>query len=1609
MAGLRGNATTGNIKSSKVTGLRGNAYYTPEEEEKRKQAALNKVQVNDKKNTKPVIDNQSTNKPLINKLETSTPIKEPLVNKIKEPLANPLPNPMDSTVKSLYKAEDKKLPTINTEVRNPLAPERPQNNSGVNLGSTLVNTLVQVGKGIGDFAEGVIDTSLAVASSKYNPFMHLLYDGDIESGQRIADELIAQDGSEQLIDNLGYNKVLSTGKTIQQTLDDSSLVTSTNLGGQIARGIGAQLPSMMVGAGLGANAGLAAMFPQSYASGYESVIRNGGDRETATKYGLANATIELATEKMFSGLGGIIGKGALDDVVIDSLTKNISNSVFKTLSKWGLSSLGEGVEELAGNLLQPLAQKLTGASKEELSKLYANQNYLEDFVQGTLSAAVMQGITGLSGVNVDNTQTQQEVTEPAIDKPQIEVNETPSQQQTNQQDNTTSVTEEQQEVVTEDAQNVVQKQPEIETPVQSETQETVKEEVKQPVVKEKPKAKVETSKVETTQVNFDKIGETYKKYVMEQDQAKKQEYLNQALEDYTVYKNQGGTKSIQRLDIMMKQQTPKIETPKVTKPQTTPQTLNKEVVTDKNLDARKQMLTKKATTFERDISKYRTDAKQLNEWTNNTLKIYDKYVADGGETIQEYEDLRSRYNVQQTINSSDIKVNEPVQKETKGLNKTEPNKTKEKTSIDRVTTPETSKKLQESSDKALEEYEIACEMDDASIEVEEIQAIPDSEINAYWHENTTNTLEELKNSTDPSDKALYKELTTSKKLATKNAVKQVTSKLRNLFQNKQHAILLLDKSNKTTKGFDALKQKLSANTQGHYIVDHHQLDLNQQVIGEGVASIWKPIDKLDGDSRKIIYTYMMNQSDLARKIAQEKYGIDYADNIFPNKTIDDLQNEIKVMEKDYPGLTKTAKNINKKVQKFYRNQNSQSMIAGMLNTKVNVPEAFAREVLGLSDAYITNNTTNEGDVTVDNLDYLSKLNPWYQRISRDMGINPASSVYSKDGTVGVRGTKGLKEGSNIYAIEPLADSMALDAIQTRIAIRTNQLHQTLAEELKNIDMAQDVKVQDAYDKEGNFKFVVNNDGNHQMHMFVVDKNGNTKLKAIDIPEAIYDEIVNDNLLRNTLSSTKPIKAIKGVARVQRALQTTLSPAFQLSNAIMDAGGLVLNSEFPLTKVTKYMNRYLVDRARNSKYYKEYSSMKGDVYRGFDYNEGLSLKQGKFNKAMTSIEKISTMLEQNTRYAEYLCARNNGYSPAESFALSEKVTTDFANTGSVLKTLDLLGLTNFVGTGMAGFNRGFQTLIGNQVDAIKTITENKTLNLNKMNAYDQKTVKRSMRTLFRLTAAGISTSLLVDLIYDEEDKEMLEKIPQSIRDKNFIIPINDDQYIKIPKDRTVAAVTAIGDFINDPGISDADKRTVMSTLNFVWDRIGFNDLEQSSTFSTILNILKNEDYFGNEIRDEKETSKEQLKQSTEYALKQYGGFITQVTNYVMGKTDKVPVVDKLYGTTKSLNDSKSKYYDIINKYDGHKDPLLELKARYSKYIYKDIKEEEELLNAYKEQGSSKEVIKDQENKLRQLYNEIFEGVENEPEDLSVQGDMSVIMYNGYVYKYNEESGRYNKKR
>lgn len=303
------------------------------------------------------------------------------------------------------------------------------------LGSTLGYIGKEIGKSYLQFQEDIADTG-AIALKGLGTATSWLANNKVgkavfgkDAGDKKNNPLY-QIGS----DMLNQDVAQTIAKPLDKKFNDSSYIKPDSFLGKLPA-VGGQVLGLVKNP-IG---GLKSSAISSFGSGYKQAGQITNNEIKKLGYGALNSGIQTGTELLFGGLGKAFGKGALDDVLISKLTTNIKGKVLKSLAEMGLKSVGEGTEELLADVFTPIAQKITYLDKETLSKLYKDQNFLQDF----LSGAIVSGITQLPST-ITNAKTNNITTKTTTPQTQLQ---TPTQ--TNIQDNAITPTTQQttQEVV----------------------------------------------------------------------------------------------------------------------------------------------------------------------------------------------------------------------------------------------------------------------------------------------------------------------------------------------------------------------------------------------------------------------------------------------------------------------------------------------------------------------------------------------------------------------------------------------------------------------------------------------------------------------------------------------------------------------------------------------------------------------------------------------------------------------------------------------------------------------------------------------------------------------------------------------------------------------------------------------------------------------------------------------------------------------------------------------------------------------------------------------------------------------------------------------------------
>lgn len=285
------------------------------------------------------------------------------------------------------------------------------------VASTVGDIGVNAAKGLGGMAEGVVDlVQYGVAGM-----------ADLVGADEFADDL------KRVTRKNVVNDFLAPA---EKKVNKNSFLGDTS--DAVMQGLG-QVGGIILSGGAGSAAGLGTtgtsvlttgtMFASSAGSGMSEAYQSGADDATAVAYGVSKGAIDAGTELIFGGLGKAVnalgfsrGISSLDDIFARKISGKLSNQTLKNISEFGIKASAEGLEEVLAGVGSAAAKKLTGMSDEDLGKLIADENLLEQFVVGAVTSGIAQapGLVSSSKTGTDFitglTQDEQTVVDKEVEK-----------------------------------------------------------------------------------------------------------------------------------------------------------------------------------------------------------------------------------------------------------------------------------------------------------------------------------------------------------------------------------------------------------------------------------------------------------------------------------------------------------------------------------------------------------------------------------------------------------------------------------------------------------------------------------------------------------------------------------------------------------------------------------------------------------------------------------------------------------------------------------------------------------------------------------------------------------------------------------------------------------------------------------------------------------------------------------------------------------------------------------------------------------------------------------------------------------------------------------------
>lgn len=155
-------------------------------------------------------------------------------------------------------------------------------------------------------------------------------------------------------------------------------------------GLGNMLPSLALNAVpyVGGALSTASFMVNAAGGSTENALQNGATRDKALLYGTLSGISEGAIEKISGGIGGV-GKGIVQSVGKSAGKSAVAKGVLGTAKKYTGRMIGEGLEEVASDVIDPLL-RATYTGKVDYSDISAG-SLAETFGVGAMTSGLMLG------------------------------------------------------------------------------------------------------------------------------------------------------------------------------------------------------------------------------------------------------------------------------------------------------------------------------------------------------------------------------------------------------------------------------------------------------------------------------------------------------------------------------------------------------------------------------------------------------------------------------------------------------------------------------------------------------------------------------------------------------------------------------------------------------------------------------------------------------------------------------------------------------------------------------------------------------------------------------------------------------------------------------------------------------------------------------------------------------------------------------------------------------------------------------------------------------------------------------------------------------------------
>lgn len=460
------------------------------------------------------------------------------------------------------------------------------------------------------------------------------------------------------------------------------------------------------------------------------------------------------------------------------------------------------------------------------------------------------------------------------------------------------------------------------------------------------------------------------------------------------------------------------------------------------------------------------------------------------------------------------------------------------------------------------------------------------------------------------------------------------------------------------------------------------------------------------------------------------------------------------------GLHPEFREMAQKVYAYSRNLMQYRVDSGLIS------QELAEKVQTIYPHYVPTfrkQETEEDQISNEMMDKIQAANP-----ELAAALQKKKPKENKKLTQNVRIGKGIKKatGGNDTLV-PLDMAMAQQTMSTVRESAKNRFGQRLLNDKISKNYILETKSEAAKNYDQDWERVWEGSKLETENTFTVYEDG--KAYAVTMTPEMFEAVLSLTP-EGKYDDTMPVRAMRNTNNLYKKLITAYNPVFLLKNAVKDAQDALLYSKDWKAWGANLPKAYK-EIATGGKYWKQYKALGGTSSTVYDSQQGiLPEKDSHFAKMMRKLEAANVAIEQAPRLAEFMSeVKKNGEdldSLQEAMLAAADVTTNFGRSGKVGKFLNA-NVVPFLNPSIQGFDK-----------LVRTVTlQDK-----------ERTLKAGIAMGARCAALGIVPAIANYLLVgDEED---YDQIRNSDKNLNYLVPLGDGKWAKIPKGRVLSVFASM---------------------------------------------------------------------------------------------------------------------------------------------------------------------------------------------------------------------------